>query len=99
MHAAARAGFGHGSEIVVVIGILSVGIDLEAVEVGEVAVAGNAGLAMLVIKLVVAGRGPVERFKSAIRQVERLLKVRILAYLVLQISERSRRASGFIASI
>jgi hypothetical protein len=64
-----------------------VGIDLEAVEVGEVAVAGNAGLAMLVIKLVVAGRGPREKFESAIRQIERLLKVRILAYLVLQISE------------
>ena len=42
---------------------------------------------MLVIKLVVAGRGPVEKFKSAIRQIERLLKVRISAYLVLQISE------------
>ena len=63
------------------------GIDQEAVVVGEVAVAGNAGLAMLVIKLVVAGRGPVEKFKSAIRQIERLLKVRISAYLVLQISE------------
>ena len=68
-----------------------VGIDLEAVVVGKVAVAGNAGLAMLVIKLVVAGRGPMEKFESAIGQVERLLKVRILAYLVLQISERSRR--------
>ena len=78
---------GHGSESVVV-GLQSpVGIDLEAVEVGEVAVAGNAGLAMLVIKLVVAGRGPREKFKSAIRQIERFLKVRILAYLVLQISE------------
>ena len=63
------------------------GIDLEAVEVGEVAVAGNAGRAMLVIKLVVAGRGPREKFKGAIRQIERSLKVRILAYLVLQISE------------
>ena len=42
---------------------------------------------MLVIKLVVAGRGPLEKFKSAISQIERLLKVRISAYLVLQISE------------
>ena len=30
---------------------------------------------MLVIKLVVAGRGPMEKFESAIRQIERLLKV------------------------
>ncbi len=42
---------------------------------------------MLVIKLVVAGRGPVEKFKSAIRQIEGSLKVRIQAYLVLEISE------------
>ena len=62
------------------------GIDLEAVEVGEVAVAGNAGLAMLVIKLVVAGRGPRDKFESAIRQVVRALKIRILSYLVLQIT-------------
>ena len=42
---------------------------------------------MFVIKLVVAGGGPREEFESAIRQIERLLKVLILAYLVLQISE------------
>ena len=65
----------------------TVRIDLEAVVIGEVAEAGNASRAMLVIKLVVAGRGPVEKFESAISQIERLLKVRILAYLVLQISE------------
>ncbi len=42
---------------------------------------------MFVIKLVVAGGGPREKFESAIGQIERLLKVLILAYLVLQISE------------
>ena len=48
----------HGSEILVIRG-MPCGIDQEAVVVGEVAVAGNAGLAMLAIKLVVAGRGPM----------------------------------------
>ena len=49
-------------------------IDQEAVEVGKVAVAGNAGCAMLVIKLVVAGRRALEKFESAISQIERILK-------------------------
>src|ERR1700722_2338998 len=58
---------------------ISIGIDQEAVEVREVAVAGNAGLAMFVIKLVVAGRWPADHFKSAICEVVRVLKVRISA--------------------
>ena len=41
--AAAVDADGHGSGIVVV-GMVTIGIELEAVEVGEVAVAGNAGL-------------------------------------------------------
>src|SRR6202050_1540958 len=68
-----------------------IGIDQEAVEVGEIAVAGNAGLAMLVIKLVVAGRGPADHFKSTIGQVVRVLEVRVSANLVLQISEERDR--------
>src|SRR6202050_886669 len=68
-----------------------IGIDKEAVEVGEVAVAGNAGLAMLVIKLVVAGGGPADHFKSAVRQVVRVLKVRISSHLVLQVPEQRDR--------
>src|ERR1700722_12289520 len=65
----------------------SIGIVLDAVEVGEVAVAGNADRAVLGIKLVVARRGPRYKFESAIRQFVRVLKVRILAYLVLLISD------------
>ena len=42
---------------------------------------------MFVIKLVVAGGGPMEKFEAAIRQIERMLKVLILAHLVLQVSE------------
>ncbi len=42
---------------------------------------------MLVIKLVVAGGGLCNSFESAIRQVVRALEVRIISYLVLQISE------------
>ena len=76
-----------GCRQIVAVMMVAIGIVLEAVEVGEVAVAGNADRAVLVIKLVVAGRGPRDKFESAIRQIERVLKVRILAYLVLQISE------------
>src|ERR1700684_2012264 len=64
----------------------SIGIVLDAVEVGEVAVAGNADRAVLGIKLVVARRGPRDKFETAIRRFVRVLKVRILAYLVLLIS-------------
>jgi len=76
---------------------IACGIDLEAVEVREVAVSGNAGRAMLVIKLVVARRRPLQKFKGAIRQIERSLKVRILAYLVLQISQE--RDGGRVHSL
>ncbi len=65
----------------------SIGIVLDAVEVGEVAVAGNADRAVLDIKLVVAGRGPRDHFESAIGRFVRVLKVRVLAYLVLLISD------------
>src|SRR6202034_1338818 len=64
-----------------------IGIVLDTVEVGEVAVAGNADRAVLGIKLVVARRGPRDKFETAIRRFVRVLKVRILAYLVLLISD------------
>ena len=83
-----RHGLGEGTAGVRVVGDRShhrgsIGIVLDAVEVGEVAVAGNADRAVLDVKLVVARRGPHDHFESTIVLLERVLKVRILAYLVL----------------
>src|ERR1700733_5328018 len=65
----------------------SIGIVLDAVEVREVAITGNADRAVFRVKLVVAGRGPRDHLEGAVRQLIRVLKVRILSYLVLFISD------------
>ena len=98
-----RHGLGEGTAGVRIVGDRSrhhgsIGIVLDAVEIGEVAVAGNADRAVLGIKLVIAGRGPGDHFESAISQFVGVLEVRVLAYLVLLISEE-RDQVGFIFSI
>ena len=60
---------------------------LDAVVVVEVAKAADAGLAVVVVKLVVARGGTLQELERAPVLVERVLEVRVVAVLVLLVAE------------